>query len=696
LRRELLVVSCWLLVGLGVGFAQGSGAGESSAGQSSSGGQSSSNPENVTPPGTNKDSQPQNVTPDGTKPVEPAPPKGTVLFERRVEPEEEQPQDGAARASGAAQPSATSGSQPQAVGVQAQRELTAADVQLSDEDREALTFLAYDLDAHLRPAGAGLQVHARLTVRNDGKAPLKKLALQVSSSLKWEQFSTADGTEVPFGQHVLDTDADHTGQASEAILTLGKPLRVGETLELSAYYSGKVERSVARLEGIGAPAGEARAADWDGIGVDETALRGFGNVLWYPVASAQIFLGDGAALFQAVGRTKLRAQKATIRLRLTIEYKGDAPKAAYFCGRMEPLTAVSEDMDALAVSAPGVASAVFEPRTLGFRVPSLFVTSGTAKMTGGVAISAVTERDDALELYGKAAEAVGPLMKEWIAETPVAPLNILDHDGQPFEDDRLLVTSMGRTDVDKIAAGLAHSLTHAWFGSSHPWLNEGVAQLMSYLWLERTGGREAAMQLIEQEAVPLAFAEPGAGKEEAGGQSLIDARDEIYYRTKAAAVLWMLRSIAGEDALKQALHTYAREERLDAKVDENAKEFQRVLEQTSHKDLGWFFDDWVYRDRGLPDLSIESVTPRELTVKDGRGGWLVAVVVHNAGDAAVEVPVTVRSGTLTTTERIRVLGGASTSTRILFEGDPEQVVVNDGSVPEVGESMHVKLLKAPK
>ena len=618
-----------------------------------------------------------------------------MLFERRVD-EEGQPQDGAAKASGGAQPSGISGSQPQAVGVQAQRELTAADVQLSDEDRDALTFLAYDLDAHLRPAGAGLEMHARLTVRNDGKAPLKRLALQVSSSLKWEQFSTADGVEVPFGQHVLDTDADHTGQASEAILALAEPLGVGKTLELSAYYSGKVERSAARLEGLGAPAGQAAAADWDGIGVDETALRGFGNVLWYPVASAQIFLGDGAALFQAVGRTKLREQKATIRLRLTIEYKGDAPKAAYFCGRMEPLTAVSEDIDALAVSAPGVASAEFETRALGFRVPSLFVTSGTARMTEGVAISAVTERDDALELYGKAAEAVWPLMKDWIAETPVGPLNILDHEGQPFEDGRLLVTSMGEADVDKIAAGLAHSLTHAWFGSSHAWLNEGVAQLMSYLWLERTAGREASMQLIQQEAVPLAFAEPGAGKEDASGQSLIDARDEVYYRTKAAAVLWMLRSIAGEDALKEALHTYAREERRDAKVDENAKEFQRVLEQSSHKDLGWFFDDWVYRDRGLPDLSIESVSPRQLEVRDGRGGWLVAVVVHNSGDAAVEVPVTVRSGTLTATERIRVLGGASTSTRILFEGDPEQVVVNDGSVPEVGESMHIKLLKAPQ
>jgi hypothetical protein len=151
----------------------------------------------------------------------------------------------------------------------------------------------------------------------------------------------------------------------------------------------------------------------------------------------------------------------------------------------------------------------------------------------------------------------------------------------------------------------------------------------------------------------------------------------------------MLRSIAGEDALKQALHLYQK----DGKKDGDTKEFQRVLEQTSHKDLGWFFEDWVYRDRGLPDLSIANVTPREITA--GRGGWLVAVEVHNAGDAAVEVPVTVRSGALTATERIRVLGGASTSTRILFEGEPTEVVVNDGSVPEVGESMHVTQLRMP-
>jgi hypothetical protein len=559
-------------------------------------------------------------------------------------------------------------------------------------------------------------MHARFSVRNDGAGALTKVAVQVSSSLQWDSFGFANGAKAAFVQHLIDTDADHTGQAREAVVTLAEPLQPGSVVELSAFYSGELALAAGRLERIGAPALQALAADWDGVMPEGTALRGYGDVLWYPVAGAPVFLGEGAALFKAVGKTKLRQSAATIHLRLTVEYVGDAPKAAYFCGVSRPMMALSENENALSAEAPGVASVEFPVRTLGFRVPSLFVEDG-AKMAPAPAlpgaISVVTERDNALALYAAAAGQVQPLLQEWLGDTPLTALNVLDHAGQPFEDGALLVTPMGGTDTAEIATVLAHSLTHAWFGSSHVWLNEGLAQFISYLWMERTQGREFALQQIDAQVKVLAFAEPAAGAsagadagqssagqsltgQSSAGQSLIGASDEVYYRTKAAAVLWMLRSIAGDAALKDALRVYRR----DAKKDEDPHEFQRVLEKTSRKDLGWFFEDWVYRDKGLPDLSIVNVSPRELTVKDGRGGWLVAVEVHNSGDAAVEVPVTVRagglSGSLTTTERIRVLGGASSSTRILFEGTPEEVVVNDGSVPEVGGSLHVRQLRVGK
>jgi type IV pilus biogenesis protein CpaD/CtpE len=103
----------------------------------------------------------------------------------------------------------------------------------------------------------------------------------------------------------------------------------------------------------------------------------------------------------------------------------------------------------------------------------------------------------------------------------------------------------------------------------------------------------------------------------------------------------------------------------------------------------------VYRDRGLPDLSIESVTPRAIDRIGNKGaGWLVAVEVRNEGDATADVPVTVRSGTLTTTQRLRIPGHSSASTRIVFEGTPTEILVNDGSVPEVTASVHSKQIVA--
>jgi hypothetical protein len=321
---------------------------------------------------------------------------------------------------------------------------------------------------------------------------------------------------------------------------------------------------------------------------------------------------------------------------------------------------------------------------------SLFVTDRAATLTAGDVISAVTDHYDALPNYAAAAAKVEPLLKDWLGADPLTSLDILDQEGQPFEDDALLVLPVRANDAAVLAPALLHSLTHAWFSSSHVWLDEGVAQFMSLLWIEQTQGREAALQQLQEQVNTLSLAEPGISQNAdpaVVGQSLILARDEAYYRTKAAAVLWMLRSIVGEDALKNALQAYRR----DAKGDVDPKHFQRVVEHSSKQDLNWFFEDWVYHDRGLADLSIASVTPRRLPATTARGdSWLVAVEVRNDGNAAVEVPVTVRSGALTTTEQLRIMGHSSGSTRMVFTGTPDEVIVNDGSVPEVTTPMHTK------
>jgi Peptidase family M1 domain len=568
---------------------------------------------------------------------------------------------------------------------------------VTDVERASPAFTAYDLDVHLSPAQSHLAVHAGFTVRNSGKEPLTRLIVQVSSSLHWESFAMRSSGRVSplsFTQQTIDTDADHTGKATEAVVSLSQPLEPGASVELTGFYSGEVAQSAERLERIGAPLDQAARADWDRISPEWTGLRGFGNVLWYPTAAPPVFLGDGARLFQSVGQTRLQQATATFHLRLTVEYIGDAPDAAFFCGRREQLKALSENQSLPVAESPGVATAEFSERPLGFRAPSLFVTDRAGTVTNDSLISAVTDHYDALPGYGAAADKVRPMLTEWLGTGPLSVLTILDHDGQPFEDDALLVVPMRAAAPDALAPALAHSLSHAWFRSSHVWLDEGVAQFMGLQWMEQSLGREVAVAHLEEEAKALALVEPApaksAGAAEEQGQSLINASDEVYYRTKAAAVLGMLRSIVGDDALRRAFQFYRED-----KMDSDPREFQRVLERTSRRELGWFFDDWVYRDRGLPDLSIASVTPRAIDQIGNKGaGWLVAVEVRNDGGAVAEVPVTVRSGTLTATQRLRIPGRSSASTRIVFEGTPAEVLVNDGTVPEVQSSMHTMQIVA--
>ncbi len=129
-----------------------------------------------------------------------------------------------------------------------------------------------------------------------------------------------------------------------------------------------------------------------------------------------------------------------------MEYVGDAPDAAFFCGRREQLTKVNENQNLPVAESPGVATADFPEQPLGFRTPSLFLTDRAGTVTDNSLISAVTEHYDALPNYGAASTKVQPLLTEWLGTGPLKMLNMLDHEGQPFEDDALLVVPMRALD----------------------------------------------------------------------------------------------------------------------------------------------------------------------------------------------------------------------------------------------------------
>jgi aminopeptidase N len=148
--------------------------------------------------------------------------------------------------------------------------------------------------------------------------------------------------------------------------------------------------------------------------------------------------------------------------------------------------------------------------------------------------------------------------------------------------------------------------------------------------------------------------------------------DETYYRSKAAYVWWMLRDMIGDDALKQAIGKYRAED------DKDPKYVEQLIEAASKRDLGWFFDDWVYQDRGLPDFRVQSVHPW----KTEKGVQFITVTLENLGNAGAEVPFTIIFEGGEITKRIEVRAKSTATTRVELPGTASEIVVNDGSVPE--------------
>jgi hypothetical protein len=552
----------------------------------------------------------------------------------------------------------------------------------SDAERQAITFLSYDLDIHLQPREHAMAVRARIVLRNDSGNPLHRLPLQISSTLQWTRVRIADAPAT-FSQQLVNSDIDHTGVLREALIPLAQPLAPQQTIAVDVTYEGTAALSATRLEQIGTPTEVAEASDWDRVADEFVGLRGFGNVAWYPVASVPVALGDGAKFFTEAAEERQRQSQATVTMKVTEEFFGEAPNLAVLDGEM--LTVKPSSLPTASV--PGIVSCTLPSTQLGFSSPSLFLLARTLQEGDGIAVFARTEDVANAQAYMTAASLVIPLIHRWLGTEPRGPLNIVDlpEEGDaPFEDGPVLFTNVHSAEPYKLSDALVHSLTHLYFRSPYPWLQEGVASFMGSLWTEQNRGRDAAIQQLDNTRGALSLAEPGDAA--STSQALLTARDPVYYRTKATYVLWMLRDLAGENALGQALRAY------QPGSDTTGTGFEQVLERASGKDLKWFFEDWVYHDRGLPDLSIAGVYPNKSSVP---GSYIVAVDVTNSGTAEAEVPVSVSSGTTTVTERLRVPAKSRISHRFLLQGQPAEVAVNDGTVPEVEASVHRQTLAVP-
>ena len=201
----------------------------------------------------------------------------------------------------------------------------------TDAERTSLTYSSYDFEVHLEPSQHSIAVQARMVARNNSDKALGRIALQLSSSLHWESMEV-DGKPTKFEIETVASDIDHTGELTEAVVKLEAPLAPGASIRMNAIYSGTVVPSAERLLRLGAPAKIANSSEWDAIDPNFTALRGFGNVIWFPVSTAPVLLGQGSEMFDSVGKWKLSESNAKVSMHVLVEYLDVKPTVAFLNG----------------------------------------------------------------------------------------------------------------------------------------------------------------------------------------------------------------------------------------------------------------------------------------------------------------------------------------------------------------------------
>jgi hypothetical protein len=596
-------------------------------------------------------------------------------------------------------------------------------------DRNAFTFTDYKLQVQVEPQQSRLAVRGTVTLHNDSASPQKNAALQISSSLTWRSIRLEEQA-LQFVSQPYTSDIDHTGELSEAIVSFPKEIPPGGTVELTIGYEGVIALDATRQTRIGVPEQTAIHADWDQIGKTFSAVRGVGHVVWYPVAIDAGNLSEGDSLFEVLGAWKEKSSTWKMQVSLCTDVPRDG----------QSWTAIMNDVrrgDVLAGSVGGLENSptvnlcgYFSFAPLSLTVPAFAIGPYEFLNDRGIAVYFSPSHKPNAQTFVQAAQKVEPFVTEWVSALRGVEsiVELEDPGAAPFETGSMLLTPLHDTDPKFLQVVMVHELVHSALSSSTyvggqfpaglpPWIAEGLAHFLQGVYREHQEGRAAALDFIGSHRAALVEAEKsltakngedkttGSGKSENAKvipeQSLLTTATDELVRSKAAWVWWMLSDMVGEDVLKRALGEYLSGVRNDVSTA-NAKHsgpdkesnsvksdssgsyasssqtLQHLIEKESKRDLEWFFDDWVYHDRGLPDFRVAAVFTRETAAPT----HVTTITVENLGGAAAEVPVTLLfpGGEVRQVELVK--GHDKMVLRVETQGRPTEVSVNDGSVPE--------------
>jgi hypothetical protein len=553
-------------------------------------------------------------------------------------------------------------------------------------DRQALTVTRYQLQVQIDRTAHVIAVTGKVTLRNDSSTPQKNVALQVSSSLAWNSI-TLEGKPLQWLGDNYTSDIDHTGSLSEAIVTLPKAVPPANSVTLDIQYGGTITPDGTRLTRMGAPDEVAARNDWDQISDSFTAVRGLGYVVWYPVAIEAVSMSDGNAVFDAIAAWKERQSHSDFDARIIV--LGASTES--LCIAVNTTVSSCGESRESGETQAGTKLKEFSNTIMlnGMRetVPAFAMANYQSLDRPTVSLLHLPEDTQLARDYALAAEANDPLLHDWLGEPgqPARIVELTDPNANPYQSGAILFTPLREAPTATVQLLLMPTQVAARLHSPHAWIEEGMERFLQTILIDHRSGRKAALDFLDEYREPLVRAEEAAhpksettskpaAEASAADNTLLNTNDELYLRGKGSFVLWMLRDMVGDTAMQSALAAYR------PGADKDPSYLQRLLRTSSKRDLEWFFDDWVYRDRGLPDFHVEAVYARPLLSE--AKSFLVTATIENRGRAGAEVPVLMQTPSGERVMRVVVKAGEKGTGRIEVPVAPDKVVVNDGSVPE--------------
>ena len=223
---------------------------------------------------------------------------------------------------------------------------------------------------------------------------------------------------------------------------------------------------------------------------------------------------------------------------------------------------------------------------------------------------------------------------------------------------------------------VSHELAHSWFGDlvtcknwSNLWLNEGFATYMEAAYREKAFGREDYLRQITGDAAQ-AMVFDSVGQPHPLLRSNPPLDDSLFDTTtyqKGGSVIHTLRETVGTEVFWKAINTYLNRHKF-ANVE--TADLKKAFEETSGKDLTWFFDQWVYKT-GFPRLSVKQLYNARtknltLTVTQTQTGENVPTAFILPLDVEIITPNGTKTETLEVKQRVQTF-------TIKLDGKPTKI-----------------------